>query len=296
MNLTGIEWVVDPDGSQGFTCNSKTGCLNGCPYCYAYKLANGRLRQRYLSNSNVIPLYIGSAVEIWQAEHDPFYPRWWPERLEQIRKRKKPAGIFLDDMSDWMGDYWPKEWTEMELQVMRDYPQHRFYTLTKQPQNLLRWTFPQNCWVGVTATNESMFIDAVEALNEIDARVKYISIEPLLARINPPMLVAYLEVLDWLTIGSCTGKKYELLGLCQQWNINRQVDTKPLRLMPWNGIWTLQPKTEWVKEIVNAADRAGVPVFLKDNLKPIMAPWIAENLRQEFPDTGSFLSRYANQT
>ena len=29
------------------------------------------------------------------------------------------------------------------------------------------------------------------------------------------------------------------------------------------------PKIEWVEEIVRAADKAGVPVFLKNNLKPL---------------------------
>ncbi len=35
---------------------------------------------------------------------------------------------------------------------------------------------------------------------------------------------------------------------------------------------TLQPKIEWVREIVEAADKAGVKVFLKDNLMPLIEP------------------------
>lgn len=31
------------------------------------------------------------------------------------------------------------------------------------------------------------------------------------------------------------------------------------------------PKVEWVAEIVRAADKAGIPIFLKDNLKPLFA-------------------------
>ena len=33
---------------------------------------------------------------------------------------------------------------------------------------------------------------------------------------------------------------------------------------------TVMPKIEWVREIVEAADKAGIPVFLKDNLKPLL--------------------------
>ena len=31
------------------------------------------------------------------------------------------------------------------------------------------------------------------------------------------------------------------------------------------------PKIEWVQEIVESCDKAGIPVFLKDNLKPLLA-------------------------
>ena len=50
MQKTKIEWVKSPNGKQGYTWNPITGCLNGCPYCYARKLANGRLKSRYLAN------------------------------------------------------------------------------------------------------------------------------------------------------------------------------------------------------------------------------------------------------
>lgn len=59
MQKTNIEWVLNPDGTQGYTWNPITGCLNhtdGCKGgnfpCYAYKIANGRAKQRYLANKN----------------------------------------------------------------------------------------------------------------------------------------------------------------------------------------------------------------------------------------------------
>jgi len=249
MNKTKIEWVKNPDGSQGFTLNSKTGCLNGCPYCYARKLANGRLRSRYLADDNTIMLFSDGSAPRKLKVTDPFYPRWWPERLEQIRERKKPAGIFLDDMSDWMGDYWPEKWTEQELQVMRDCPQHRIYTLTKQPQTLIKFSpFPDNCWVGVTITDRMQAHLASSCLPEIQTTVKFISFEPLL---DDVMQALYCETLirsaNWLIIGS---------------------QTKPLKHSPF----------EWVEEIVNAADRAGVPVFIKPPLCDVVRYY-----RQEMP-------------
>jgi len=232
-------------------------------------LANGRLRSRYLANGNVLPIDTDKPLTLEQAGElqtrltDPFYPRRWPEKLEQIRKRKKPAGIFLDDMSDWMGDYWPREWTEDELQVMRDCPQHRFYTLTKQPQNLIKFSpFPDNCWVGVTATNHDGFLGAINRLRAIEASVKYISFEPLLKEIPFKHQAFYYAGLSWVIIGA---------------------QTKPYK----------PPKIEWVEEIVRAADKAGIKVFLKNNLVPLLSAspnpdkaqlfYSEMGLRQELP-------------
>lgn len=292
MNKINIEWVQNPDGTQGYTCNSKTGCFNGCEYCYARKLANGRLKQRYLANPIWIGHYAGGTntnIESFHAgKSDPFYPRWWPERLEQIRKRKTPSGIFLDDMSDWMGDYWPDEWTQQELQVMRDCPQHRFYTLTKQPQNLVKWSpFPDNCWVGVTATDYAKFLEACNYLEyPLEAKVRYLSLEPLLGWENnwtQSYTVNSLKRahINWLIIGACTGSLNSLKYTAMTY--------PELTLVPYGKMWTLQPKIEWVQEIVHAADKAGVKVFLKNNLMPLFeAEGITRRedwtgIRQEIP-------------
>jgi len=272
--MTGIEWVLNPDGTRGITVNSKTGCLNhdnglckggGFP-CYAYKLANGRLKQRYL-NHQIFPVGVYDD-EFYRAKplDDPFYPRFWPERLDRIRSIKKPTGIFLDDMSDWMGDYWPEEWTRQELQVMRDCPQHRFYTLTKQPQNLPQWEFPENCWVGVTATNNEMALNGSANLASVTAKIKFLSLEPLLGRIGKAVLDLLTDKrgINWLVNGACTGTLPEMVRLVDRY------PPETLSIMRYGKLFTAQPRIEWVKEIVESADKAGVKVFLKDNLKPLL--------------------------
>ena len=252
MNKTKIEWVKNPDGSQGFTLNSKTGCLNHTPDglclggmfpCYAFRLANGRLKSSYLANEEYAPVDI-SNLDVIDPADDPFYPRFWPKRLEQPNTIRKPASIFLDDMSDWMGSYWSREWTEMEIDTIEQNPQHRFYTLTKQPQNLIKFSpFPENCYVGVTATSLNMFLLAANHLQNIKAKVRFISLEPLLSWTDGRNWEwkRYLRGIDWVIIGS---------------------QTRPI----------VYPKIEWIKEIVKAADKAGIPVFLKDNLYPLLAP------------------------
>lgn len=274
MNKTSIEWVKNPDGSQGYTWNPITGCLNhenglckggGFP-CYAYKLAHGRLRERYLANDNIAMLNRHNFVEYrlhhpkpTPARQDPFYPRFWPGRLAILQRgidsldyesyiRRKPIGIFPCDMGDLSGIGVPEEWTADIMLAIRADPLDRFYLLTKQPQNLIKFSpFPDNCWVGVTATDHLMFAHAYYHLADIEAKIKYISIEPLLNWYNRSGVTqAFINQAKqlgagWLIIGA---------------------QTKPYR----------PPKIECVQEIVEAADKAGIPVFLKENLAPIIPP------------------------
>lgn len=244
MNKTSIEWVKNPDGTQGYTWNPITGCLNNCAYCYARKLANGRLKSRYLANENIAPIgtmIVGAAMGE-KALKDPFYPRFWEDRLWDlpIEEYAEPRGIFVCDMSDLFGNGIPEEWTKKVFDRMWWGKQHRFYLLTKQPQNLIKFSpFPDNCWVGVTATGPEMFIDALANLKQVEAKVKYISVEPYLIKMPGRFIDDYGWWLDWLIIGS---------------------QTKPYR----------PPTTESVQEIVQACDKAGMPVFLKENLKPLL--------------------------
>jgi len=251
MNRTKIEWVKNPDGNQGYTWNPITGCLNhsnglckggGFP-CYAHRLAHGRLKERYLRNVDIPQLWTNKGLsETSPYLDDPFYPRFWEERFVSadkfLKSAKKSLGIFPVDMGDWLGIGVPYEWSNMLYSFMVMHKRHRFYSLTKQPQNLIKFSpFPENVYLGVTATNWLMFSDALGYLATIQARVKYLSFEPLLGEVKLDMMQQMLfpRVINWVVIGA---------------------QTTPKKLPQW----------EWVEDIIKAADRAGIPVFLKDNL------------------------------
>ena len=275
MNKTNIEWAKNPDGSQGYTWNPITGCLNhidglckggGFP-CYAYRLANTRLKDRYLVNRDIAPTpnypYRDPIIDSmnivygWkQAYSDPFYPRFWSGRLdEKFGEWGDGKGIFVCDMADLFGIGVPEKWTWDVLEKIDrlGYEHHRFYLLTKQPQNLHRFSpFPRNCYVGVTVCNQSMHNEAIACMAGIKAKIKYISYEPLLRPISATHAYDLSEI-QWVILGS---------------------QTKP----------TVMPKIEWVEEIVKAADRAGAKVFLKNNLKGYDLSFQVHGLRQEMPD------------
>ena len=239
--------------------------------CYAYDLAHTRLKERYLANGLVACDYEGgedgSDAALKAAFADPCYPRFWPERLDAPLKRKKPAGIFVCDMGELFGDWVPEQWQWSIFNFIEACPQHRFYLLTKQPQNLERFSpFPPNCWVGVTATNAGMLDTALFWLERIEASVKYLSIEPLLPGTSQyPLYLDYerthelrtrpLRGIDWIILGGQTN--------------------------PWEP-----PLEEEVSSVVWAADRAGIPVHCKPNLWQSgrqSRPWPPELMRQEWP-------------
>jgi len=284
MNKTKIEWVKNPDGTQGFTWNPITGCLNGCEYCYARKLAYGRLRARYLANTNFVrEVYQDEESLYVKGDHDPFYPRFWEDRLYHAWGGK-PKGIFVCDMSDLFGIGIPEEWTYRVITQMRAYPYHRLYLLTKQPQNLIKFSpFPENCYVGVTAVNTRAMTQAMTSLARVEASVKYISFEPLLSQMYIMPEDFKVGGISWVIIGAmtCGGNKIAEFSF-------KYPELIP---MPYGNRYTLEPKTEWVEGIVSACDKAGIPVFLKDNLLPVfdgigVLPWYRGNYRQEMPVKG----------
>ena len=157
IQKTAIEWVFNPDGSRpGYSANPIKGkCPLSCPYCYAR-----RLYDRYKWDDTI---------------------RFEPKVLAKIEATKKPCGIFLGSTFELFWDNLERFWQDSIFATIKRCPQHRFYLLTKCPWNLIKFSpFPDNCFVGVSATNQQQFNNAVKYLKEVKATIKFISFEPLL--------------------------------------------------------------------------------------------------------------------
>ncbi len=210
-----------------------------------------------------------------------FEPTIYPEAFLSPLHLKKPSIIGCAFMGDLFGDWvdptkminvpmvpglsHAEPLREQVFRTINQCPQHTFLFLTKCPQNLTKFSpFPENCWVGVTATNWLSFSDALGHLATIEAKIKYLSFEPLLEEIKLDMLQQMLfpQVIDWVIIGA---------------------QTKPYK----------PPDKLWVTEIIEACKKANVPVFLKDNLLSMDLPYDdiffpyecpgSRHLRQEMP-------------
>lgn len=227
MNRTKIEWC-------DYTVNPVKGyCPQACPYCYAR-----RMYDRFKWDKTI------------RYEQDAWYK---PEHIDMIEPNKK---IFVGSTIELFGDWVSHDWLRAIFYEVNLHNDQTFIFLTKQPQNLQQFSpFPENCWVGVSATNAKMAEEAGFWLWEIKARVKFVSFEPLLGSIPvhfADYISADVEGISWLIIGSETGNRKE----------------KP----------PLEQVQNWAREIIAAADEAGIPVFTKDNLK---LP--AHEQRREFP-------------
>jgi len=229
MNKTGIEWVRNPDGTPGYTLNPAFGCSRGCRYCYARRIAYGWKRKHYCEK----------CVR--------FEPHLHLERLAQIERQRKPAGIFICSMGELFDPLLPAGGTEKILDALERAPRHRFYLLTKRTTIATMW-FPANVWVGVTCDGRDRTFDdtLIDALAKADVQGKrFISFEPLLGRTDVP------DCTDWIIIG------------------------------PQTGPGAVRPEIEWVEHLVEQADARRVPVFYKDKLM-VAFPDIA--VRQEMPE------------
>lgn len=164
-------------------------------------------------------------------------------KLPKVAKR-----IFLCSTHDLFGSWIPKMWRDEIFEDIKLFPQHIFQVLTKFPQNIDR-EMPDNVWLGISVTN-SYDGEKICMLHPAKAKIKFISFEPLLRDVHETWLTD-LKYFNWIIIGRLTGygNKHD-------------------------------PKKWMIEKIIDIAEKYSVPVFLKDNLIPIMG----ENLIQEMPD------------
>lgn len=275
MNRSKIEWC-------DYTWNPVTGCLHGCDYCYARRIAHRFSRgtgKGVNPSAYYVPdlgIYVGDAendslnentnihvlkypmYDEWVVKegeynycYDPFpygfEPTFHKYRLDEPKKIKKPARIFVCSMADLFGDWIPDEWILEVLKVVEKCPQHTFFFLTKNPSKYYSFKFPDNAWVGASAVNRpdekvqymddgSFIVTTAHCIADTMAFLlrSFLSIEPLL---NDVAADIDFDFIDWVIVGAQTGPG------------------------------AVPPKPEWVQKIIDACRAVGVPIFLKNNLK-----------------------------
>jgi protein gp37 len=184
MAQSSIEWTE-------MTWNPTTGCDKisaGCKFCYA-EIMSKRLQamgvEKYKDN-----------FEIRTHEDALSIPNTW----------KHSKVVFVNSMSDLFHKDIPLEFIQKVFKVMNDNPQHVFQVLTKRAERLfelhtqLRWT--HNIWMGVSVENDKVR-NRIDLLRHTNAKVKFLSLEPLIGPLNN----LNLENIDWVIVGGESGHK-----------------------------------------------------------------------------------------
>ena len=252
------------------TWNPVTGCLRGCEYCYARRIA-----ERF--GSNQMPIFtdypvldkpvrsVGFDGEKIQPYPFDFTPTFHRYKLDEPQRWKKPRNIFVCSMADLFGEWVPDGWIREVIAACDAAPQHRYLFLTKNParykevEKIVHWPSFEEMHIekskptmllGASATNDAQ-MKAV-----YDSYADWVSIEPIHEQLLPEWFVSSIGDIEvsrweWVVIGAETG----------------------------NSKNKVVPKKEWIQEIADICRQEGTPVFMKESLRDLMG----DGFRQEYP-------------
>ncbi|MBN1316884.1 MAG: phage Gp37/Gp68 family protein [Anaerolineales bacterium] len=205
-----IEWT-------GSTWNPITGCTKispGCKHCYAERMS---IRLKAMGQENY-----KNGFKLSMHAHVLDRPLRW----------KKPQTIFVNSMSDLFHHDVPFDFIQRVFDVMNQASWHQFQILTKRSSRLYdfnsRIIWPDNVWMGVSVEN-SDYVYRIDHLRETDAKIKFLSLEPLIG----PFSNLDLTNIDWVIVGGESGPGARKM------------------------------EEEWVSDIRDQCSISGIPFFFK---------------------------------
>jgi protein gp37 len=130
-----------------------------------------------------------------------------PDRLDEPLRRKKPTVYFVNSMSDLFHKSIPDAYIDQVFDVIARSPQHTFQVLTKRAERMASYfrnrAVPRNAWLGVTVEDRKDGVPRIEKLREIDATIRFLSVEPLLEDIGE----VNLTDIHWVIVGGESGSR-----------------------------------------------------------------------------------------
>ncbi len=189
--------------------------------------------------------YARNNVRRFHMTEDFSRPEYFPGKLRLI-DRKRPQNLLLTGMSDFSD--WKPEWREEVFARIEQNPQHQYIFLTKRPEKIRFSTELDNVWFGVTVTSAKEK-GRIQAMREnIRGKHYQVSFEPMFDDIGEVNFTG----IEWIVVGTETGRRK-----------GKSVS-----------------KPEWVWNLTNQAHSCGMPVFMKEDLLPVMGE---EQMVQELP-------------
>ncbi|MBD2554345.1 DUF5131 family protein [Limnothrix sp. FACHB-708] len=235
-----------------WTWNPVTGCWHGCPYCYARDIANRFYETKFEPTFYPDRLNAPKNTRPFSSEKIKIEAKKRRVKLEDAQVFAK--NVFTCSMADLFGKWVPEEWILKVFDSVRSAPEWNFLFLTKFPQRLQEINdrlggFPANVWVGTTVDTQARVALAEKSFRNIEATVKWLSIEPMLE----PLQFSSLEMFDMIAVGG-----------------QSRTSHGP----------EFQPEWAWVESLLLQARQSGTSVYFKENLRarPKEAPWQGNKL------------------
>lgn len=228
-----IEWT-------DHTFNPWEGCQGvspGCDHCYA-EARNRRFGGGVAGNWGPGAPRRHTSAGNWEK---PF--SWQRRAAEFSAEHGRRQRVFCASLGDWLDNAVPIEWLVDLLEVVRLTPDLDWQLLSKRigiwrarteaarnfarmqgRQDLARWIGewltgqpPANVWLGASIVNQEEADRDIPKLLAMPARVRFLSMEPLLGPVSFEGLFANphdlrdgtnaLEALDWVIVGGESGPK-----------------------------------------------------------------------------------------
>ena len=214
MAQSSIEWTE-------MTWNPTTGCNKisaGCKFCYA-EVMSKRLQ--------------AMGIEKYK---DAFQLAIHDDALDIPYSWKSPKIVFVNSMSDLFHKDVPLAFIQKVFKVMNENPQHTFQVLTKRADILyqyhkqLNWT--HNIWMGVSV-EDARVKQRVDYLRKTNARVKFLSCEPLIG----PLHKVNLKNIDWVIVGGESGRTPRTMDVDWVLDIQQQCEKSKVAFFfkQWGG-------------------------------------------------------------
>ncbi len=215
-----IEWT-------DATWNPVRGCTKispGCKHCYAEVFA-----ERFRG----VP---GHPYE------QGFDLRLVPRKLAEPLKWTSPKMIFVNSMSDLFQAGIPDRFIEHVGRVMEMANWHTYQVLTKRAEQMrdkLRGPLGfaaqfDHIWWGVSVENRKYGVPRIDVLRETPARLRFLSVEPLLEDLGE----INLEGIHWVIVGGESGLGARPMKAAWVNNIRRQCEAVkvPFFFKQWGGV------------------------------------------------------------
>lgn len=189
------------------TFNPWIGCTKvspGCKNCYAETLDKNRFSKTVGGGTKDKPIsHWGKGAPRYRTSTSLWnQPRKWNTEVEahpDYRARVFPS------LLDWLDEEAPAEWLADFLELIHETPNLDWLLLTKRPKNFeeqiacasenlhpegniasewLSGRPPENVWIGVSVEDQKRADERIPQLLRIPAKVRFLSVEPLLGPVD----------------------------------------------------------------------------------------------------------------